>query len=87
MLGIGLTPTEAEMRSTHIHSEQIQFFAWDVLPAEGNAEQAEETSAANEWRRHDHLKNATGRLPLPNSVLLLSENGLLLLSYSDKTAM
>ena len=87
MLGIGLTPTEAEMRSTHIHSQQIQFFAWDVLPAEGNAEQAEETSAANEWRRHDHLKNATGRLPLPNSVLLLRENGLLLLSYSDKTAM
>ena len=87
LLGVGLTPTEAEMRSTHLHSQQIQFFGWDVLPAEGNAEQTEDASAATEWRRHEHLKNATGRLPLPNSVLLLRENGLLLLSYNDKTAM
>ena len=42
LLGVGLTPTEAEMRSTHLHSQQIQFFGWDVLPAEGNAEQTEE---------------------------------------------
>ena len=85
LLGVGLTPTEAEMRSTHLHSQQLQFFGWDVLPAEGGGEQAED--AATEWRRHEHLKPATGRLPLANRVFWLRESGLLLLSYHDKTAM
>ena len=87
LLGIGLTPTENEMRSTHLHSQQLQFFGWDVLPAETQEASQEDTSTINEWKRHDHLKQATGRLPAPNDVFLLKESGLFLLSYRDKTAM
>ena len=87
LLGIGLTPTESEMRSTHLHSQQLQFFGWDVLPAETQEASQEDTSTINEWKRHDHLKQVTGRLPAPNDVFLLKESGLFLLSYHDKTAM
>ena len=60
LLGVGMNPTEAEMRSTHIHSQHLMFFGWDIQ----NPEQAEtpttpiagETeSTAFEWKRHHHL--------------------------------
>ena len=86
LLGVELTPTEAEMRTTHIHSQQLQFYGWDVLPAEQEAA-AEGESAATEWKRHEHLKNVGARLPCPATVLRVPEAGLLLLAYHDRTAM
>ena len=43
-LGVCMTPTEAEMRSAHIHSQHIQFFGWDIQPAEKSEAAAESES-------------------------------------------
>ena len=83
-----LSPTDAEMRTTHIHSQQLQLYGWDVLPAEQDAAAAGEgESPATEWKRHEHLKNVGARLPCPARVLRVPEAGLLLLAYHDRTAM
>lgn len=88
LLGVALTPTEAEMRTTHIHSQQLQLYGWEVLPAEQETTPTGEgESTAMEWKRHEHLKNVGARLPCPASVLRVKEAGLLLLAYHDRTAM
>lgn len=88
LLGVVLSPTEAEMRSSHLHSLHLQFFSWDVQPPEEVAASQEgEVAVSQEWRRHEHLKALSGRLPAPLRLQELREGGLLLLVYSDKTVM
>ena len=82
-----MTPTEAEMRSTHIHSQQIQFFGWDIQAAEGSEVAAESESTVNEWKKHEHLKTLGSRLPVPLQCFYCNEDALLLLSYRDRTAV
>lgn len=85
-LGVCMVPTEAEMRTSHIHSKHLQFFGWEVQAAEKNASGDSETTA-NEWKNHDHLKTIGARLPAPLEYFYCEENALMLLSYTDKTAM
>ena len=89
-LGVYLNPTEAEIRSTHIHSEQIQFFGWDIQAPEGGGETTptgENESTVNEWKKHEHLKVIGSRLPAPLQCFYCNDNASLLLAYRDKTAM
>lgn len=85
-LGVCMVPTESEMRTSHIHSKHLQFFGWEVQAAEKNASCDSETTA-NEWKNHDHLKTIGARLPAPLEYFYCEENALMLLSYTDKTAM
>ena len=89
-LGVCMNPTDAEMRSSHIHSQHIQFFGWDIQAAEGGGETTptgENESTVNEWKKHEHLKNIGSRLPAPNTLFYCNEEALLLLSYRDRTAV
>lgn len=86
-LGVCMTPTEAEMRSSHIHSQHIQFFGWDIQPAEKTEAAAESESTVNEWKKYEHLKNIGSRLPAPLQCFFCVEEALMLLSYRDKTAV
>ena len=89
LLGVSLYPTEAEMRSTQVHSQQLQLYGWDVLAGEkaGATPTGEGENTTMEWKKHDHLKNVGARLPCPASILQVEEAGLLLLAYHDRTAM
>lgn len=74
LLGIGLVPTEAEMRSTHIHSQQMLFFGWEIQTPEQTETPTtpiagETESTAFEWKKHNHLKSVWARLPAPAKVI------------------
>lgn len=92
LLGVGMNPTEAEMRSTHIHSQHLMFFGWDIQSPEQTETPTtpiagETESTAFEWKKHNHLKSVGARLPAPAKVIELKKGGLLLLCYHDRTAI
>lgn len=86
-LGVCMVPTDTEMRSSHIHSNHLQFFGWDIQPAENSEATGENESTVNEWKKHEHLKSIGSRLPAPLQYFSCPDSALILLSYSDKTAM
>ena len=93
LLGVGLNPTEAEMRSTHIQSQHMLLCGWEVqgpemaTPTTPTPSAGEGESTTMEWKKHDHLKPISARLPAPIKVIELKKGGLLLLCYQEKTAV
>lgn len=94
-LGVGMIPSETEMRSSHIHTHQLQLFAWDIqepekvetptTPIPGGKDAQEST--VFEWKKHHHLKTLGSRIPLPQRLIEVRKAALMLFSYGDKTAI